>query len=313
MATNYRPVANIPFLGKVLERVVAGQLQALLDETDYLDPFQSGFRPGYSTESALVTLYDDLCREKDRGSTSLLVLLDLSAAFDTIDHGEAVAVLNRCLAELKKYFLAKNKALRRTKFHVLSLKRILLRALQKRKLISDLVSLRKLFWELWKEKMAGKKVLIIYAHQEPKSMNGSLKTIAVEELTKQGCSVTVSDLYEMQFEPRTTRKDIVGNLHNPEEFNYGVEAWEACKHGCLSEDLIEEQRKVKEADLVIFQVIIFLKTNLMRSSTCTIKMPDRTGTWHSAVAQPAWPTLWVGDFKRICAIPLLGNQPETFL
>ncbi|KAF7247933.1 Nephrocystin-3 [Varanus komodoensis] len=87
MAANYRPVANIPFLGKVLERVVAGQLQALLDETDYLDPFQSGFRPGYGTESALVALYDDLCREKDRGSASLLVLLDLSAAFDTIDHG----------------------------------------------------------------------------------------------------------------------------------------------------------------------------------------------------------------------------------
>ncbi|KAF7239466.1 putative RNA-directed DNA polymerase from transposon BS [Varanus komodoensis] len=85
MATNYRPVANIPFLGKVLERVVAGQLQALLDETDYLYPFQSGFKPRYGTESALVTLYDDLCREKDRGSVSLLVL-DLSAAFDTIDH-----------------------------------------------------------------------------------------------------------------------------------------------------------------------------------------------------------------------------------
>ncbi|KAF7251907.1 Polypeptide N-acetylgalactosaminyltransferase 16 [Varanus komodoensis] len=48
---------------------------------------RSGFRPGYSTESALVALYDDLCREKDRGSASLLVLLDLSAAFDTIEHG----------------------------------------------------------------------------------------------------------------------------------------------------------------------------------------------------------------------------------
>ncbi|KAF7243910.1 Nudix hydrolase 20, chloroplastic [Varanus komodoensis] len=63
------------------------QLQALLDETDYLDPFQFSFRPGYGNESALVALYDDLCREKDRGSASLLVLLDLSAAFDTIDHG----------------------------------------------------------------------------------------------------------------------------------------------------------------------------------------------------------------------------------
>ncbi|KAF7253476.1 RNA-directed DNA polymerase from mobile element jockey [Varanus komodoensis] len=87
VAANYRRVANIPFLGKVLERVVAEQLQALLDETDYLDPFQSGFRPGYGTESALVTLYYDLCREKDRGSVSLLVLMDLSADFDTIDHG----------------------------------------------------------------------------------------------------------------------------------------------------------------------------------------------------------------------------------
>ncbi|KAF7243518.1 putative RNA-directed DNA polymerase from transposon BS, partial [Varanus komodoensis] len=80
------------FLGKVLERVVAGQLQAFLDETDYLDPFQSGFRPGYGTESALVALYDDLRRERDRGSASLLVLLDLPAAFDTIDHG---ILLNR--------------------------------------------------------------------------------------------------------------------------------------------------------------------------------------------------------------------------
>ncbi|KAF7242353.1 putative RNA-directed DNA polymerase from transposon BS [Varanus komodoensis] len=92
VAANYRPVANIPFLGKVLERVVAGQLQALLDETDYLDPFQSGFRPRYGTESALVTLYDDLCRERDMGSESLLILLDLSVAFDTIDHG---ILLNR--------------------------------------------------------------------------------------------------------------------------------------------------------------------------------------------------------------------------
>ena len=68
--SNYRPVANVPFLGKVLERVVAGQLQTFLEETDFLDPFQSGFRPGFGTETALVALYDDLCRERDRGSVT---------------------------------------------------------------------------------------------------------------------------------------------------------------------------------------------------------------------------------------------------
>jgi len=45
-------------------------------------------------------------------------------------------------------------------------------------------------------------------------------------------------------------------LHNSEEFNYGLEAWEAYKRGGLSSDLVEEQKKVQEADLLIFQVII---------------------------------------------------------
>ena len=74
-------------MSKVVERVVADQLQAHLDETDALDPFQSGFRPCHGTETALVALYDDLLREADRGKISLLVLLDISAAFDTVDHG----------------------------------------------------------------------------------------------------------------------------------------------------------------------------------------------------------------------------------
>nr|XP_005022916.3 ribosyldihydronicotinamide dehydrogenase [quinone] isoform X1 [Anas platyrhynchos]XP_038030767.1 ribosyldihydronicotinamide dehydrogenase [quinone] isoform X1 [Anas platyrhynchos] len=106
-------------------------------------------------------------------------------------------------------------------------------------------------------KMAGRKVLIVYAHQEPKSLNGALKTVAVEELSKQGCTVTVSDLYAMQFEPRATRNDIVDCLHNSDEFNYGVETWEAYKRGGLSNDLIEEQKKVQEADLLIFQFPLY--------------------------------------------------------
>ena len=51
---NYRPIANVSFLSKVVESVLADQLQALLDETNALDPFQSGFRPRYGMETALV-------------------------------------------------------------------------------------------------------------------------------------------------------------------------------------------------------------------------------------------------------------------
>ncbi|XP_053520060.1 ribosyldihydronicotinamide dehydrogenase [quinone] isoform X3 [Artibeus jamaicensis] len=101
--------------------------------------------------------------------------------------------------------------------------------------------------------MAGKKVLIVYAHQEPRSFNGSLKKVAVDELRTQGCTVTVSDLYAMDFEPRATRKDVTGVLSNPEFFSYGVEAYEAYKKRSLTSDILDEQRKVHEADLVIFQ------------------------------------------------------------
>uniref|UniRef100_A0A803T9F2 Ribosyldihydronicotinamide dehydrogenase [quinone] n=1 Tax=Anolis carolinensis TaxID=28377 RepID=A0A803T9F2_ANOCA len=48
-----------------------------------------------------------------------------------------------------------------------------------------------------------------------------------------------------------------GELYNPEQLNYGVEAFEAYKNGCLSEDLKEEHRKVTEAELVIFQFPLY--------------------------------------------------------
>ncbi|XP_070605200.1 ribosyldihydronicotinamide dehydrogenase [quinone] isoform X2 [Erythrolamprus reginae] len=105
--------------------------------------------------------------------------------------------------------------------------------------------------------MAGKEVLIVYANQEPKSLNGSFKTLTMEKLKEQGCNVTVSDLYKMQFEPRATRKDIVGDLYNPDHFNYGIESWKAYENGCLAEDLIEEQKKVNKANLVIFQFPLY--------------------------------------------------------
>lgn len=60
VSENFQPGSRLPFLGKVLEQVAASRLRGLLGETDFLDPFQSGFGLGFVAENALVTLLDEL-------------------------------------------------------------------------------------------------------------------------------------------------------------------------------------------------------------------------------------------------------------
>ena len=84
--SNYRPVANLPFLSKVLERLVLKQLIAYLESHDLLPEMQSAYRKYHSTETAVLRFYSDLVDAIERGEFALLTLLDLSAAFDTVDH-----------------------------------------------------------------------------------------------------------------------------------------------------------------------------------------------------------------------------------
>ena len=83
---NYRPVSNLPFVSKVLERVVLRRLLNHLDVTNQHEPHQSAYRPLHSTETALVRVCNDILLSPDQRKAVSLVLLDLSAAFDTIDH-----------------------------------------------------------------------------------------------------------------------------------------------------------------------------------------------------------------------------------
>ena len=83
---NYRPISNLPFISKVIERVVAKQLTVYLQENDLHDQFQSAYRKDHSTETALIKVHNDILCAVDRGCVVVLVMLDLTAAFETIDH-----------------------------------------------------------------------------------------------------------------------------------------------------------------------------------------------------------------------------------
>ena len=83
---SYRPVANLTFLSKVAERVVSIRLQKYLNENGLQDSFQSAYREMHSVETALLRVQNDILTEMDKGNVVGLILLDLSGAFDTVDH-----------------------------------------------------------------------------------------------------------------------------------------------------------------------------------------------------------------------------------
>ena len=83
---NYRPVANLSFISKIIEKAIATQIHDHLINNDIVDNFQSAYKAGHSCETALLRVYTDIVASIGRGNGAMLVLLDLSAAFDTIDH-----------------------------------------------------------------------------------------------------------------------------------------------------------------------------------------------------------------------------------
>ena len=83
---NYRPVSNLNYLSKLTEKVVASKIKGHINNSKLDNPFQSAYKSFHSTETALLTIQNDIYAAMEKGRVTAVTLLDLSAAFDTIDH-----------------------------------------------------------------------------------------------------------------------------------------------------------------------------------------------------------------------------------
>lgn len=92
--TDFRPISILPVFSKVFERVVHCQVSHFLSTNHLLSPFQSGFRAEHSTTTALLKVTEDARLAMDRKMVTILLLLDFSKAFDTVDHDILLARLS---------------------------------------------------------------------------------------------------------------------------------------------------------------------------------------------------------------------------
>ena len=83
---NYRPVSNLPYISKIVEKAASVQISSHLEKNDLSDIYQSAYKKQHSIETALVRGQNDLLTALDSGCSVILLMLDVSAAFDTIDH-----------------------------------------------------------------------------------------------------------------------------------------------------------------------------------------------------------------------------------
>jgi len=93
---NYRPVSNLSFLSKLLERAAKSRLEVFLDSNDLMPTMQSAYRRFHSTETSVLKVCNDLLLAADNGDVTALCLLDLTAAFDTGSRHGSSSVTDRC-------------------------------------------------------------------------------------------------------------------------------------------------------------------------------------------------------------------------
>ena len=96
LCKNYRPISLLPTISKVLEKIIFTQLSSYFNETKLFFDNQYGFRPKHRTEYAALELIDRIINHMDKYEVPINIFLDLSKAFDTIDHNILLHKLRFC-------------------------------------------------------------------------------------------------------------------------------------------------------------------------------------------------------------------------
>ena len=116
---NFRPVSNLTFLGKLIERVVLKRLNEHLSRNNLHCPEQFAYKKHHSTETLLVKITNDLLIAADERDATVVMLLDLSAAFDTVDHTLLLRILEKeiglrgtVLAWFKSFLIGRSQKIR---------------------------------------------------------------------------------------------------------------------------------------------------------------------------------------------------------
>ena len=92
---NYRPISNLSFVGKLIERVVLRRLNKHMTENNLHASQQSGYKKSHSTETLLLRVVNDLLIASTENRATVVMLLDLSVAFDTVDHHKLLSILEK--------------------------------------------------------------------------------------------------------------------------------------------------------------------------------------------------------------------------